>query len=386
MKKSFQILFILILALFSLGQLQRIQLTKVSAFYIHDVILAIWLCFSWVKYSKKWKKIIYKIINNQLFLFSAGWILLGLIISIITTGLSLAPLLYILRALTYALFGLSFTFIKPFSQEKQRNLWILSGLLITVWGLIQYFLLPDTRFLKYLGWDDHYFRLISTQFDPNFTGIIIVLTLILTQSIKIKPRWIKILTSLFLSLSILLTYSRASFLSFLGGLSIIGLITYLKSHKINKLLLTIIGLFIIGLPLLPRPAGEGVKLERTASISSRVESNSSALKDLKSYQWITGKGLFTLSESPKNNSILNDTAHFPDNLFIFFLSSVGLIGLSLSIFILYKFGHYLYQKDIFIFSAFIAILIHAQFNHTLFQPFIWLWLSSLGFSLKGTKT
>ncbi|MBU0579070.1 O-antigen ligase family protein [Patescibacteria group bacterium] len=390
MKKTFQILFLLILALFSLGQLQRIQLTKVTAFYVHDVFLVIWLVLSIIKFPDKWIKLSKKMIKNKLFLLTLGWIALGIVASYIIAGFSPIPLLYLSRTAIYSLFGLSLTFTKPFLRSRQLQLWIAVGLLIAFWGLIQYFILPDTRFLKYLGWDDHYFRLISTQFDPNFTGIILVITLFLTQTFKQKrgeeTNWLKIGASLFLTLTILLTYSRASYLSFLVSGALFLIIQLIRSYKINHLLISIMGLFIISLPFLPRPAGEGVKLERTASVLSRVESNSSAIKNLQNYQWLTGKGLFVTSESKQDISFWKDTAHFPDNLITFILTSTGVVGLIIFLFILYKFSLDLYRKDIFIFTAFIAILIHSQFNHTLFQPFIWLWISSLGFSLIKIKT
>ncbi|MBU0576850.1 O-antigen ligase family protein [Patescibacteria group bacterium] len=386
MKKVFQALFLLILALFSLGQLQRIQLTEVLAFYIYDIVLLIWLILSIVKFPDQWIKLVKRMTKNKLLLLTLSWICFGIVINYAIAGFSTIPLLYLLRAFAYCLFGLSLIFIKPFSRKSQVKLWIMVGLLIGFWGLLQYLFFPDTRFLKYLGWDDHYFRLISTQFDPNFAGIILVITFFLSQTIKVQSGWLKTGISLFFMTTLLLTYSRASYLSFLGSGAFLLLLRFIKSHKINHFLIIIMSLFIIGLPFLPRPAGEGVRLERTASVSSRVESSSSALISLKNYQWLIGKGLFAPLTSQSNASLLNNTAHFPDNLIVFILTSTGVVGLIIFLFILYKFGQNLYHKDIFIFTAFIAILIHSQFNHTLFQPFVWLWLSSLGLSLGKSKT
>jgi hypothetical protein len=390
-----RILFIFILILFSLGQLQRLQLTKVIAFYLHDLFLLGWLGLSFIYDFPQWQNQLKKILHSKLVLVTMVWIGLGWLVNFILQGFSVLPLLYFARALTYAAFGLSLSFSNFFSRKSQLWCWMISGLGIAGLGFAQYFLLPDTRFLRYWGWDDHYFRLLSTHFDPNFTGILLVSTFFLVLKF-IQERgkiWPQVIYLAGLSLALLLTYSRASYLSFL--FSIIFLLILQRFSKRIKLsspikikqklahsLVSLVILFILAIPFLPRPAGEGVKLERVASIKARVRNNHSALQKQQQYQWLMGQGLFSVN-STDSDSFWPDTAHFPDNIFVWILSSTGIIGLMIGLFILYKSSLFLYEKDVFIFYAFFAILIHSQFNHTLFQPFVWLWFSGVVFSLNN---
>jgi hypothetical protein len=376
MKNVFKTLFLLIIVLFSLGQLQRIQLTEVISIYAHEIVISIWLLLIVIYHTQEIIRIAKKITQNKLLLISLIWIMLGLLINFLMSGFSLIPILYLSRVVSYALFGISLSIVKPFSIKKQQQFWVLGGLTIVFWGFLQYFFLPDTRFLKYLGWDDHYLRLISTQFDPNFTGILLGVSFFLLQGFKLRPDWTRKVLSFIITTAILLTYSRASYLSFILGCALLFILLIKKSHKIRLFLLGIIGFLIMSLPFLPRAAGEGVKLERTYSITSRIDSSMLAFEKISHYQWIIGQGLFTPLEREHKLPWTN-TAHFPDNLLVFIISSTGIIGLGLFVMILYKTLIFLYAKNIFILSAFVAILIHSQFNHTLFQPFAWLWISSL---------
>lgn len=386
MTKLYKYLFLTILGLFSLGQLERIQLNEVLVFYIHDLFIALWLVLVVRNHHQKISALIKKYFSNYLTYSLIAWMALGLVINFISHGFSVIPLMYIARAITYLLFALSLPLALPYSRKSYNNYWLGVGLLIAVTGLIQYLFLPDTRFLQYSGWDDHYFRLIGTQLDPNFTGIILTITFLIAQGVESKQKWFKNSILILLAGSILLTYSRASFLSFIIGLVLIVLIKFMKSHQKNVSLVIIMGLFILSIPFLPRPAGEGVKLERTASISARVESNQLALSSLSSHEWLIGKGLFVYQDQNREGAFWPTTAHFPNNLEIFLINSMGIVGLGLSLVILFKIGKYLYQKDTYIFTAFIAILIHSQFNHTLFQPFVWLWITAQIFTIETTKT
>jgi hypothetical protein len=382
MKKIFKYLFITILALFSLGQLGRIQLNEVVAFYGHEILISIWLVLVSIKHHRRMLILIKKYFFNYLTYSFLSWVGIGLIINFISHGFSIIPLLYMARAIAYLAFALSLSLVMSFSAKSYRCYWVLTGLIIAVLGLIQYLFLPDTRFLWYLGWDDHYFRLIGTQLDPNFTGVILTSIFLIAQGLWNKQNWLKTSISIVLAGAILLTYSRASFLSFIIGS---GLLISIKSYKKNLSLPIIMGLFIVLIPFLPRPEGEGVKLERTASISARIESNQLSLKILESHELLFGRGLFVYQNQNKEEVFWPNTAHFPNNLIVFLFTSTGIIGLGLSMIILYRVGRYLYYKDIYIFTAFIAILIHSQFNHTLLQPFVWLWITTQILTIETTK-
>ena len=385
MKKTFKYLLIVILGLFTLGQLERIQLTKVVAFYLHDLFITIWVGLIIIKYSQQLFASIKKYFFNSLTLNFFIIAIISLIIHYLSYNFSIIPLLYIGRTLLYLIFGLSLPIVIRLKQNSYHKIWVIIGLITAALGLLQYLWAPDTRWLFYLGWDDHLYRLISTQFDPNFTGIILVISFLFLQDIWHQKPWLKTISSILLAIAILLTYSRASFISFIISSLILIIISRIKSYKTNRILPIMLSAFIILIPCLPRPEGEGVKLERTASISARFESNQSSLMGFKPYQWLIGRGLFTY-QPHETDSIWPNTAHFPNNLVVFLINSMGILGTGMACLILWRMGKYLYLRDAYLFSAFIAILIHSQFNHTLFQPFIWLWLCSQLFMMKKIKT
>lgn len=383
MKKIYQILWLLFLALFSLGQLQRLQLSPRVAFYGHDLILLSWLSLSVFTHRPAWKSWFKKFSQNKLYLLFGGWVILGLVIHLIFQGWTLAPLLYIARLIIYSLAVISLNFIKPFTKVVQKKLWVGVSLLIASWGLAQYLLLPDVRFLRYFGWDDHYYRLIGTFFDPNFTGLFLVMSLFLLAKLKQRP-WLKKLGILWLCLAIALTYSRATYLSLFISSTILLWLETKDCRSVSRWLYLCVMLVLLSLPFLPKPGGEGVNLLRTYTASSRLESTQGALTQLKPYQWVVGRGWFVPFES--GVLPLVDTAHFPDNLVVFSLASTGIVGLGLISLILWRWGYKLYKQDIFIFSAFVAVIIHSQVNHSLWQPFIFLYLLNLSHLALKPKT
>lgn len=382
MKKTFHYLLFFIVGLFSLGQLQRIQLNEVTAFYLHDIFIIIYLLSWMISQPQNFLASIKNIFSHFWIKFLTIWIILGLISYYLTAPFDISPLLYLIRTITYLIFAISLKKTLPkLSSQTFNHAWMGAGCIIAFLGILQYFFLPDTRFLYFLGWDDHYYRLISTLFDPNFTGLILVLTFLLlekeiTKKEMFKSKILNNLLSTLLGLSILLTYSRASFLSFIISLLLIFFIRFKKSYRIDWRIIIIMSLFFLGIPFLPRPAGEGVKLERTTSIANRIKANQLSLARLKPAQYIVGQGLFTTSFPAPDNKDIPQTAHFPNNLFTSFFAQLGLVGFLIASVILYQISQQLYSQDIYLFAAWIAILVHSQFNHTLFQPFIWLWITS----------
>ncbi|HEX9007923.1 MAG TPA: hypothetical protein VF837_01550, partial [Patescibacteria group bacterium] len=75
--------------------------------------------------------------------------------------------LYLLRVVTYPSFYYAVKLVK---WENIKSSVTASLILFLSLSLFQYVIFPDTRALKYAGFDDHYFRLIGTFFDPNYTG------------------------------------------------------------------------------------------------------------------------------------------------------------------------------------------------------------------------
>ncbi|MBD3279808.1 MAG: hypothetical protein GF390_03815 [Candidatus Pacebacteria bacterium] len=374
----------LLIGVLSLGQLQRWQLTNNIAVYVHELVMIGWLLLGlsqqqirtkFINKLKTWFTSLGKLEQSWLI-----WLAFGLVINQIFYQVSLTAWLYLARLSFYLLFiawlktlQLSITF-KKFQLNATQLGWLIFGLLTLLLGLLQYLFLPDTRFLAILGWDDHYYRLISTQFDPNFTGMILVITFIYLHQRKLPRAWQSAQTIMLslLTIGLGLTLSRASYLSFalaLLLLTITKLIDFRKSLAFGLILLITIG-------LAPKPTGEGVRLQRTSSIKARYASNSQTLQSLTTRQWLIGQGLFNTNQlnQPPSTKTIADHAQLPDNLLILIIQGTGLIGLVLLSLLTVKWTRGVFQKKPNFAIALTVTLLHSMFNNTLLQPFVLLML------------
>lgn len=277
------------------------------------------------------------------------------------------PLLYIARFVAYSMFTVSINFDTELKKNALEILWS-SGVMIALLGLGQYFLYPNLRNLSYLGWDPHEFRVFSTLFDPNFTGIVLVLTLILGAYLRSTQQQKNSSFRLFLTIGsgvtfvmLLLTYSRGSFVAALGSMAV-----FLISRNKFKLFFGSGVLFLLLLLILPRPGGEGVNLLRTISIGSRIENSSMALDQF----WnspIFGNGSF------------ETTVH---NGWLYILSTTGIVGFGTYLWIwrrLLKTNLKTFKKNPhfeLLLVSFVAIGIHSIFDNSLFYPHVmyWMWV------------
>lgn len=321
------LLLLLILSL-SFGQLARFEFTPGVVIYAHDILVVLAL----IRYLPQVKSFRSPLTRP---------IIAFVIAAILSLALSARPWseiilgsLYLIRWIAYALIY----FIARQTQLPLKRYLIMTGLIVAAVGLFQYGFFPDTRFLYYSGWDEHYYRLIGTFFDPNFTGIFLVLTLIL-----LWPSRLTILPFI----ALLLTYSRSSYLALLAVL-----VYKLRHQKI--LLLATCCLFLVALFFLPRPGGEGVKLERLYSLTNRLDSMKTGLQVAMAHP-VTGVGFGLLRGM--------------DNSFVFILATTGIPGLLAYFWLLKK------QLDASRY-ALVAIIVHSFFNHTLFYApvMLWLWL------------
>lgn len=372
MSKLYNLLFIVILILFSFGQLQRIQLTPSLAFYIHDIVIASWLASTVISKHRDWWRFANSLKKHTKF-WVWGWLigLIGNIVLALVFHFSTFSLLYLGRLLLYIAFGCSLLFTINFSKSHQRLLWALAGLVIAWFGILQYIFIPDTRFLWLLGWDDHYYRLISTQLDPNFTGILLVMTSYFLWSVPVIAKKLKVILTIPLIVAILLTYSRATYLALVVSALILAVMKLNRQKQVLVVLAIIVG--TISLLFLPKPSGEGVNLWRTYSIEQRILSSQRALQSLNPYEWVMGRGLFQPTNT-NPNPVLSQHAPFPDNLLVFLVVGLGIPGLLGCLYVAAKATVFLSKKDRYMFAAWIAVLVHSQFNHTLLQPFVLLML------------
>lgn len=252
--------------------------------------------------------------------------------------------LYLLRVFIYPSIFLVAQRVKV---EELKRIILVSVCIFLSLGMIQYLFLPDLRFLKNLGFDDHYYRLVGTMFDPNFTGALIS-AISLYLFFSGKKLW-----SLILLIPLSLTFSRASYLSFIVPL-ITGLFLSKSKNLKPLLLIPILALLVY---LIPKPFGEGVNLFRTFSIYSRFQSWSDGLNLFWFRPWF-GWGYNTLASNARFSSI--------DNSFILLLATSGIAGLLSFLNLLREsFISIKLPSRIFILS----LLVHCLFNNTFF--FIW---------------
>jgi hypothetical protein len=410
-KKIQVFLFATLMAAIALGQLQRIQLTTTIAFYVHDLIISSWLVL--LLYLQRarlptfFKQVISKIKKNWSLAALLGVVVIGWGNSVIDGSMSWWSVLFFFRLSVY----LSWAGLVAYQWKKQLRLWqtgfISSGLLILWFGFIQYLFIPDTRFLSVLGWDDHYYRLISTVFDPNFAGIILTIVLLWLLDDGLLRRWsrkwdahlrkLRILFITLLLVGIGLTFSRASYLSLVMGLitylylslrnkklSFVNLLSSLKTSTAKKtgvVVITAVGLLITfgfyfsSLPL----SGEGVDLTRTTSIEARIKVASRSITSLNNFQWLLGRGLFIREQFPPAPNRLDypDHAQFPSNIIVLAVTQLGLVGTAVLISILLKSRKNLTLSKSSV-AIIVAVLIHSMFNNTIFQPFVLLMILGKG--------
>lgn len=342
-----------------LGQLGRIELfSGLVAVYPHDLILGVSLLYAlWMRAR-----------IHKLLLLWFAWAVSTSLVHFISDPVQLAvSLAYIAR-----LAGIV-SFVYLLRSRIDRRLLLAVPIGIAFFGLLQYFFLPDTRSLVYLGWDDHYYRLIGTLFDPAFTGILLVFGILTIRSFIKKVLWSSVLGSV-LTVALLLTYSRASYLALAAGLCIHAL----SKKTLPPLLFLLI--FSFSLFFLPRPGGEGVKLERMASVNARIENIQGTIAGQSAIDWIVGSGFYANKSksafTDRFSSPIPNHAVAPDNSFLFLISSLGIVGLGISLALCRALlVESRFNETVLICTA--ALCVHALFSNTLFHPFVLLYFCLL---------
>jgi len=367
--KLIKILFFSLIVLFPFGQLTKIPLGISSVnFYFQDIIIVL-LVFSWLIWCfLKKKKFVLPPLAKPIFGFiSIAFISWTLNAYQYSTQEAIIAFLYLLRWIFYAGVYFVVSDIVRFFRGSIVRLLIGAGVASAIIGLLQYIFLPDTRFLYYSGWDDHYYRAIGAFLDPGFTGLICVLTLILiAQKCKTKKS-IYYLPFVICYLAMSLTYSRASYLAYLVGMAVIA--WFKKSWQFFTVAFLVLAITIV---LLPRPAGEGVKLERKSSVQARVGSFNNVLKIIKDHP-ILGIGFNFYRYTQRDYGFLGEdwqVSHAGagvDSSLFFVWVTTGIFGLITYLWLLWRMVK-LYPVSL------LAVISHSFFNNSLFYSWIMLWL------------
>lgn len=374
-----QILIFTYFTLFPFGQLLRLTIeipTLQKSFPIHPIEAVGLISFFTFVGVKNFKNL-----PNFLKSFLAVGILSFLFsFTIFEPREIVVGILYNLRIISFI--GVYLLFKKYASQKGKReslvDVFLLVFMFVGLFGFIQYFFYPDLRPIQEFGWDNHLYRLTGTLLDPAFTGVILafgVLTSLLLWYRKKKRKYLFLIV--FFLISLLLTYSRASFVALIAGLGFY----FIKAKKVKKLFLAIFA-FLSLLLLLPRPAGEGVRLERTASITARLNNYKETVKVIqKSPVFGVGYNNYCLARS-KFLGDINQASHScggSDSSILLLIATVGVVGFLILLgaavqdLTLLKKGFY---KDLFLINA-VALITHSLFSNSLFYPFTFPFLLGL---------
>jgi O-antigen ligase len=282
--------------------------------------------------------------------------------------------LYLMRLLAYTGF---FLFVFNLVNKKKKlkevlfNSLILISIATAIFGWIQYFLYPDITTFVVWGWDDHLYRLLGTFLDPGFTSIILVFGFLLSLVKYLKTKNNRLIPLLaFFLLTIAFTYARSGYLALLLGTAIVF---WLKRGI--KLVLPVVLIFLLIIFLLPRPGGEGVKLERLHSVYSRFENYSETIEIFKTSP-IFGVGYNNLCLArQKYLGTADFSSHAcsgSDSSLLFVLATTGIVGFLI-------FANLIFESvknvDRSIYGqAFLAclgaLLIHSFFVNSLFYPWV----------------
>lgn len=374
-----------ILAIIFLGSLLFGQLVSLFpgfevSIYLHDVTLFILLTVFASKLIRR-RRVIQPRLVLPITLFT-----ITALVSLLANAYRLSfdqlleSFLYLVRWVFYA-----FVYVAVVQQIVPVTYWLYGlfavGTLFSLVGLFQFWLYPALQNLSYLGWDPYFYRLFSTLFDPNFTGIIIILTLLLGLFIlKTTPRRLGIQLLLLVNgIALLLTFSRGSYIAM-----IIASIVYGFGYRSWKLTVGFLGALIV-LILIPKPPWEAFQIFRSISSAARF------------HNWIASFMLFL--QSPFIGFGFNSLKYiqFPiatpgiasragagiDNSFLFLLDTTGLVGFTVFIGLtqkMYSLGIRLSQlkKTKNLGTVYIAMLAavfaHSMFTNSLFYPWVMLWL------------
>jgi len=384
-------LIILIFLLLPLGQLEKLPINNPQVgLYVHDLIVLV-ICLFLIKEVIKNKKIIVGKLGKPIIIFltiaSISFALNCFSKTSIEIGVGFA---YLARLIGFTGIYFAFLNLKTKTQpEFFKKLMIFSGLAAATFGLIQYFVMPDIRPLTANEWDPHYYRVVGTYIEPGFAGLIFVFSLILLiekiwGKIKKQNLWYYLM-ALISYTALCLTYSRSAYLSFAIAIAIIAIV-----KKSLRFFIIVMAVFILTISNLPRPGGEGVKLERKSTMLSRFQNWQQGLTVAKDH-WLFGVGFNFYRYSARDYGFLDKNrwqySHSGagvDNSLIFILATMGIIGFSAFGYLLgslFKWG-YCQKKNSFVFLAILAsTIIHGFFNNTLFYSFVMLqfWIT-LGFT------
>lgn len=355
---------ILALALIS-GQLIKLPLGSGGVSLLDGVIL--FLCLLGLVNLK------FKLIKPPTFIKAALVFIVIAVLSLIMTPLKLTfpeyinSFLYTVRFSSFILLGwLIYSKAFPGLKKNLPHIFSVSGIILSILGLLQLLIVPDLGFLTKYGWDPHFFRIASTFLDPNFLGSFLVLTLLITPN--------KYFFAL-VYLALMGTFSRGSYLAFLT--SFLALSLFNKSIK--SVILTL--LLFLGLMI------GFFSYQRLVAMPRNIDRNQSA--EFRLNTWTQGWQLFQMNpvlgvgfnsyrlaidqyHLGQEQFLKSHGATTNDSSLLFVLATTGILGFTAYIFFLVSL---FINGNIILRVGLLGLIAQSFFANTLFYPPLLCWLA-----------
>ncbi len=360
------------------GQIFRISFGS-AAITFSDVAVFTTVMFFFI-YALIFKKSI--ILPRKIFFAWVLFLLVALVSTIFAVnnfsiGQILLSSLFLLRFIFYFLIMVvCANTVKKDKIDRWMHAALTVGVLFALVGILQIIFAPDLSFLAIYGWDPHINRLAGSLIDPNFCGGLLTVFLAIALSLYLyKRKNIYIFCAFLFSLSIILTFSRSSYLALIAAVAIIGLI---KSPRTIIVGATLFALVFFASPKARDRVGGAFALDETAQ--ARLESWRSAFSIFRQ-NFVLGVGFNTYRYAQEkygnfsfDNPLGGHSGAGSDSSFMLVLATTGILGfLAFLLFILSIIGQtkkniksdYLQLSSA---ASFLAILIHSQFVNSLFYP------------------
>lgn len=361
-----------------LGQLGAIPIGGGVILYAQDIALVFMIVVAVVRYNLFAKLRDLRLIR-PIALF-AGLGIISLLVNSVhyPSWVVVKGSLYLFRWIVYAgMYGV--IIVSPLT--KKFWIWWLGsfGIALSALGLVQFFVYPDLRNLWYLGWDPHYYRVFATLLDPNYVGILLVLTIFLWIYLFFiaSNKWRVWIGSgiAIATVALLLTYSRGSYLAFLAGMgTAIALLGRWKQGVMVGLV------FLLAIVYIPKPGGETLSLDRYDSTISRVQNWGQTITRI-AQRPVFGYGFNVVPflGRDENTALPGRSGAGVDSSILFVGVTTGIAGLVGYLWLVLQqikpaFVSKRTPLHVVYVSSFAAVLVHSLFVNSLFYPWVMVWM------------
>lgn len=370
----------LFLAIFPFGQIIRIGV-------LHPIDIVVAAGAIYVVFAKLPRPPTFKYFNNLLIIALYTYALSVFLFEDVNIAFGL---LYLIRLGAYFYFLIYvWNFVKL--KKTNRNL-LLDCLLGTsvvsaIFGWIQFFWIPDIKPFYTWGWDEHLFRLVGTFLDPTFLGLIMVFGLLTVMMNNLLERrimvvsekgnkevrrkfYVNFIIGIFLLVSLVFSYSRASYLAFVAGA---GYLLYAKRRLVYIFYLVPV---LVGLVwALPTSKNHSIEIFRSFSALARIENYKTTL-EIFGRSPLFGVGYNNMCLAYNKfigvQSYASHACSGSDSSLLLILATTGVVGFVTFGFYVLRIHSSLVHDSYFLLlnSCVIAILVHSFFSNSLFYPWL----------------